>query len=159
MPVSSLVYIDDNHSASDSLGYVRDFKLTYFPESTTESFTVACPDETPYTSPPSPLWSAVYLVLHQDELSAAADSGSGAAPAAPAVPQMPDIASMMAAAESGVMIPSFPVPPVSAGMGFVVEDWEILGGEYFAKKEWIKEDADLGLVEAGTFKLYHRPGQ
>ena len=159
LPVGSLVYIDDNHSASDSLGYVRDLKLTYFPEATTESFTVACPDENPYTSPPSPLWSAVYLVLHEYELSIAPNPGSGAAPAAPAAPGMPDMAAMMAAAQSGVMIPSFPVPPVSAGMGFVVEDWEILGGEYFAKKEWIKEDASLGLVEAGTFKLYHRPGQ
>ena len=43
--------------------------------------------------------------------------------------------------------------------GVVLEGWEVMGGEYFAKKEWIKEDAGLGLVEAGTFKLYHRPGK
>src|SRR5665648_96250 len=159
LPISSLVYITDNHSPNDTLGYVRDFKLTYFAEATTESFVVACPDETPYTSPPSPLWWGEYVVLHQDEMTAVSESGSGSAPAAPAAPGMPDIASMMAAAQSGVMLPSFPVPQLSGGMGFVMEDWEILGGEYFAKKEWIKEDADLGLVEAGTFKLYHRPGQ
>jgi hypothetical protein len=159
LPISSLAYVPDNHSANDTLGYVRDLKLNYFAEATTESFTVACEDQEPYTSPPSPLWWGEYVVLHQDELSMTADPGSGAAPAAPAAPGMPDMAAMMAAAQSGVMIPSFPVPPVSGGMGFLMQDWEILGGEYFAKKEWIKEDASLGLVEAGTFKLYHRPGQ
>ena len=41
--------------------------------------------------------------------------------------------------------------------GFIAEEWEILGDEYFAKKEWIRDDAGLGLTEAGTFKLYHRP--
>jgi hypothetical protein len=44
-----------------------------------------------------------------------------------------------------------------AAGGFVMEDWEILGGEYYAKREWINEDAGLGITEAGTFKLYHRP--
>jgi hypothetical protein len=159
LPISSLVYVPDNHSANNALGYVRDLKLTYFAEATTESFTVACEDQEPYTSPPSPLWWGEYVVLHQDELSMAPDPGSGAAPAAPAAPGMPDMAAMMAAAQSGVMLPSFPVPPSSGGIGFMMENWEILGGEYFAKKEWIKEDASLGLVEAGTFKLYHRPGQ
>ena len=48
------------------------------------------------------------------------------------------------------------VPP---GTGFIVSDWEIFGKEYFAKKEWIKEDKGLGITERGTFKLYHRPGQ
>ena len=42
--------------------------------------------------------------------------------------------------------------------GFLMEDWEIFGNEYFAKKEWITEDAGLGLFETGTFKLYHLPG-
>ena len=65
----------------------------------------------------------------------------------------------MAAAQSGISLPSFDVPAVDPGSGFLLENWEILGGEYFAKKEWTKEDADLGLVEVGTFKLYHRPGQ
>jgi len=41
--------------------------------------------------------------------------------------------------------------------GFLMQDWEILGGEYYAKKEWITEDAGLGLTEVGTFKLYHLP--
>lgn len=40
--------------------------------------------------------------------------------------------------------------------GFISIDWEVFGDEYFAKKEWIKEAGDI--VEAGTFKLYHKPG-
>jgi hypothetical protein len=38
---------------------------------------------------------------------------------------------------------------------FVATDWEIFGDAYFAKKEWIKHGN--GVVEAGTFKLYHTP--
>lgn len=41
--------------------------------------------------------------------------------------------------------------------GFIAIDWEVFGDEYFAKKEWIKETAEM--VEVGTFKLYHTPGQ
>lgn len=41
--------------------------------------------------------------------------------------------------------------------GFLSEEWEIFGNEYYAKKEWTTEYASEGLVEAGTFKLYHRP--
>ena len=156
LQVSALVYVPDNHSPTDTLGYVRDFKLSYFPEKTKEVFSVKCPDEPAYTSPPSGLWSAEYLVLHADELSMEGDPSAAAQPAAPAVP---DMAEMMAAAQSGVTLPSFDIPTGAIGSGFMLENWEIMGGEYFAKKEWTKEDADLGLVEVGTFKLYHRPGQ
>ena len=41
--------------------------------------------------------------------------------------------------------------------GFEASGWEILGGEYFAKKEWTKNDASIDITEVGTFKLYHRP--
>ncbi len=159
LPVSALVYVPDSHSPTDTLGYVRDFKLTYFPERTKEVFSVKCPDEPAYTSPPSGLWSAEYLVLHQAELSMEGDPSNSAPPAAPAEPAMPDLENMMAAAQAGVTLPSFDVPSGSIGSGFLMENWEIMGGEYFAKKEWTKEDASLGLVEVGTFKLYHRPGQ
>jgi hypothetical protein len=156
MPVSALVYITDTHSANDTLGYVRDFKLSYFPERTREVFSVQCEDQPPYTSPESGLWSAEYLVLHQAEISM---EGGEASDAPPPAPEAPDMEAMMAAALSGVALPSFSLPAFTPGAGYVTEDWEIIGGEYFAKKEWIKEDAGLGLVEAGTFKLYHRPGQ
>lgn len=41
--------------------------------------------------------------------------------------------------------------------GYITSDWEIFGDEYFAKKVWIKENSEI--VETGTFKLYHTPGQ
>jgi hypothetical protein len=41
--------------------------------------------------------------------------------------------------------------------GFTLQDWEVFGNEYFAKKEWTTEYKDEGLIEVGTFKLYHRP--
>ncbi len=43
------------------------------------------------------------------------------------------------------------------GSGFTATEWEIFGDEYFAKKEWIIEKPGDGLIEAGTFKLYHKP--
>lgn len=157
--VSSLVYIPDSHSVNDTLGYVRDFKLLYFPERTKETFSVTCKKMGGYTSPEMGLWWGEYLVLHQDEITQDASAGSEAPPAAPAAPGMPDLEAMMAAAQSGVTLPGFAVPAISPSAGFMLEGWEVMGGDYFAKKEWIKEDAGLGLVEAGTFKLYHHPGQ
>lgn len=110
----SLAYLPDTKSPTDQLGYVRDFKLIYYPGNTTENFTITCEDSPPYTSPPSPLWTGAFLPLHDGEMS-----------------------------------------PTEGG--FIAENWEILGDEYFAKLEWIKEDGGVGVVEAGTFKLYHRP--
>jgi hypothetical protein len=110
----SLSYITDTKSPTDELGYVRDLVFGFYPGDTSEGFTITCEDQPPFTSPPSPLWTGGFLVLHEAEMSQAAG-------------------------------------------GFVMEDWEILGGEYYAKREWINEDASLGITEAGTFKLYHRP--
>jgi hypothetical protein len=112
--VSSLVYIADTHSPTDALGYVRDFKLLYFPGNTSETTTITCEDSPSFTMPPAPMWTGIFVVLHEAELS------------------------------------------MTEG-GFLAEGWEIFGDEYFAKKEWIREDAGLGLTEAGTFKLYHKP--
>jgi hypothetical protein len=142
----SLVYISDTHSPTDELGYVRDFKLAYWPGTTSESFTVAC-DDSSYTSPPSGLWSAIFLVLHYPELDA---QGSDVPP------PVPDYSGAMTGGAAGV--PVFAMPQLPAGAGYLATDWEVTGGEYYAKKEWIKEMGDLGLVESGTLKLYHRPG-
>ena len=111
--VNSLAIISDTKSPTDELGYVRDFKLIYYPGNTKESFTVSCPDSPAYTSPPTPLWTGIYLISHEGEMS-------------------------------------------EADGGFVAENWEIFGDEYFAKIEWIKETAE-DTVEAGTLKLYHKP--
>jgi hypothetical protein len=143
----SLAYVADSHSPTDELGYVRDFKLAYWPGTTAESFTVKCPDDPPYTSPPNGLWSGLYLVLHYPELDT-----QGANVPAP----IPDYSGMLSGGGAGV--PVFSMPQMPAGAGYIAEDWEVTGGEYFAKKEWIKEQGDLGLTEAGTLKLYHRPG-
>ena len=51
LPIKSLAIIADNHSPDDTLGYVRDFSLLYFPERTKEHFNVKCPDQPIYTSP------------------------------------------------------------------------------------------------------------
>ena len=142
----SLIYISDTHSPTDQLGYVRDFDLSYFPGQTSESFTVTCEDSPPYTSPPSSLWSGIFLVLHFPEVDM-----SGAGAAAPPQP-MPSFGGM----ESGFATITMPALP--SGAGYIAKDWELQSGDYLAKKEWIKEDASIGLVESGTLKLYHRPG-
>jgi hypothetical protein len=138
-------YISDTHSPNDQLGYVRDLNMTYFPERTTESFTITCPGppDVTYTFPPSPLWWGIYLVTHFEELG---DMDSGiSVPPAELLEQL--------TFGGGMNL------PVNAGGGYTATDWEILGGEYFAKKEWIKELSGEGVVETGTFKLYHRPGE
>jgi hypothetical protein len=158
LPIQSLVYVDDVRSPDDQLGYVRDFVLMYFPEVTTESITVKCPDQAAYVSGKLGLWMAEYLVLHQSEL--VTDPNSEASQAQPPAPSLKDMEEMMAAAEAGVMLPVFTMPgmaPTSGGAGgFVLQEWEVTGGEFYASKEWIKEDTSLGLTERGTFKLYHR---
>jgi hypothetical protein len=142
--VMSMAYVPDTHSPTDELGYVRDFKLTYFPGATSESFTVTCPDSPSFALPPSPLWWGLYIVLHQSELVVnEADGGN-----------KPDLSGMFTSDGGMPMI----IPPQGFGeQGMLLEDWEVPAGELFAQKEWIKEDGGLGLTEAGTFKLYHRP--
>jgi len=144
----NLAYISDTHSPTDEVGYVRDFKFFYYPGNTSEVFSVTCEDQPTYTSPPSILWSAIYLVTHETELdlSGAADTGS-----------IPDFSGLFGAESAGM--PGVGMAALPAGMGFIAEEWEVFGDEYFAKKEWTKEVAGLGVVEVGTFKLYHRPGQ
>lgn len=137
-------YVSDTRSPNDELGYVRDIELTYFPERTTETFTVTCPDSPPYSMPPSGLWWGIFLVTHFSELGS--NTGGMSAPPAELLDGLSFGMGMMEL-------------PVNVGEGFIAADWEMLGGEYFAKKEWIKEDAGLGIIEVGTLKLYHRPGK
>jgi len=146
--VASLAYIDDMGN-QNPLNPVHDFSLTYFPGVTSESFTVYCKDTPPFTNPPNGMWSGVYLVLHQDELDLSGASGTSFSDM-----PMPDLSGVMGEPAGGMSLPS-----MTAGMGFRLTDWEVTGGEYYAKKEWIKEDSSLGIYEAGTMKLYHRPGQ
>lgn len=143
--VIDFMYISDTQSPNDQLGYVRDLEMTYFPEATTEVFTVTCPGppKVTYTSPPTPLWWGIYLVTHYEELGKI-DSGISVPPA--------ELLEELTFG-GGMSL------PVNAGEGYSATDWEILGGEYFAKKEWIKDLSGEGIIEAGTLKLYHRPGK
>ncbi len=145
----SLVYETDTYSPADELGYVRDYHLIYWPSTTSESFTMTCEDSPTYTSPPTGFWSGLYLLLHYSEL----DQGDGSSPSSPPVP---DMSGMMD--DSGFGAPVISMPQIASGGGYVAKDWEIQSGDYLAKKEWIKVDAGLGLDEAGSLKLYHRPG-
>ena len=111
--VVDLQYLEEEGSRDDLSGGILDFKLVYAPGTTSESFTLTCGEST-VASPPTPMWTGMYILTHQGEMGL-------------------------------------------ANRGFVAQEWEILGGEYFAKKEWIIELPGEGIIEAGTFKLYHRP--
>ncbi len=136
--VTAFSYEATTATPNDPVGRVTDLTLIYFPGVTSESFSVTCYGAT-YSVPPSPLWTAVFVVSHRGELSL--QSGGPAA--------IPDPTTILGV---GAM-PNFG----GQGPGFVAEDWEIFGEEYFAKKEWQKEEAEYGIIEVGTFKLYHRP--
>ena len=66
--VLSLAFTSDTRSPSDELGYVRDFTLIYFPGTTSESFTITCEDTPAFSSPPTPLWTGVFMVEHESEM-------------------------------------------------------------------------------------------
>jgi len=156
----SLEYITDTHSPDDQTGYVKDFKLVYWPGVTTESYHVDCPpqgtsqQEAHYTSPPSGFWSGIFFTLHTDELSAG-EAGNPAGMGG--MPSMPDLGSMLSGAEAGAL-PAFPVPALSEGSGFVLDTWSVTPGDLFATREWYKDNGGAGIIESGTFKLYHKPG-
>ena len=102
----------------DQYGHVRDFTLSYFPGTTSESASFVCPGDPEVVAFPAfPAWTTAFYDTHIEEY----DPGS------------------------------------TVGEAYLSADWEIFGDEYFAKKEWIKEAATA--VEAGTFKLYHTPGE
>jgi hypothetical protein len=41
---------------------------------------------------------------------------------------------------------------------FLADNWQILGNALYASKEWTKDNGS-GIIEMGSFKLYHIPGQ
>jgi hypothetical protein len=155
--VKDLVYVQDTRSETDPEPYVRDFNMLYFPGVTSESYNVHCilydsnKNETyeDLAAPPSGYWSGIFFVLHQDELNAGS-VGSLAG----GVPPMPDLSGLQAGT-----LPAMPAPEMPADGGFFADSWTITPGDaLMASKEWIKDDAGLGITESGTLKLYHRPG-
>ncbi len=156
--VLDLTYISST-SAENPLGEIEDFRMGYYPAPTTESYTVSCPDSGSFSSPQQPLWSGIFWVLHEGEIDyGSGAAGSGGDSGSTSAPVPGNVSSMMELLGAGMSLPGAGLPQVSGGAVFLAQDWEIFGDEYFAKKEWILEDAGLGIVETGTFKLYHRPG-
>ena len=144
----SLVPVTDTHSPKDELGYVRDLRFSYIPGKTSESISVKCSKDKPSISfGPGGYWFSAFVVLHMDEISQ--EAGSSESSTNPAGEGGAGIL-------EGSGLPSVDIPDAT---GFLMEDWEIFGNEYYAKKEWTKEEGSLGIIEVGTFKLYHRPGQ
>lgn len=72
-------------------------------------------------------------------------------------PDSPPYTSPVMPMWTAIFLPSHEGEMSEAEGGYIAENWEIFGDEYFAKIEWIKETVP-GTVEAGTFKLYHKPG-
>ena len=68
-------------------------------------------------------------LLHKDELTQGVSSDPAAAPPAP------DLSATLGSAEGEGIMPVFAVPAMSPGDSFFLADWEVTGGEYFAKKE------------------------
>jgi hypothetical protein len=159
----SLEYITDTHAFDDEQEYVRDFRLTFWPGVTSESYHVDCPpqgsskQEAHYTSPPSGYWSGVFFVLHAQELNAGAADSSGISGGSGGLPAMPDLGSLLSGADAGAL-PAFPALTPAEGGGFVMDTWDVTGSDLFASREWIKDNGAAGITESGTFKLYHKPG-
>ena len=134
--------------------------------------------------PPLAYWTSLYKVVHMDEVDtsgrfdtvvAGGDAPAGPTSAGAGLPPMPDLndpAALQAfidqmAASTGVdleassdaSMPPFMMMADTQGGAFIARKWSISGGELFATLEWNRSDAGLGVLETGTFKLYHHPGQ
>lgn len=163
-----LAYVEDVRSETDPEPYVRDFQLLYFPGLTAEGYSAHCvsidseghKSEADIDGPPGAYWSGLFFVLHSEELTgrdagAGDTSGQGGNP--PPLPpiNLNDLGSLDLGA-----VPAMPMPQIPPEGGFLAMDWTVTPGDALvASKEWVKEDGGLGLTEAGTLKLYHRPGE
>lgn len=107
---------------------LTEVNLTYHTGDSTEGGTVHCPVGPTSDMPTGGYWSNSYFALHIEELSMTEGAG-GIAGASPL---------------SGTL----PIP-------YVARDWQILGGEEVARKEYVRsQDA---LSEDTTFVLIHTP--
>ncbi len=132
--VEALSWDATTTNLSENVGYVRDITVAYYPGRTTESFRVNCEGMT-LNSPPSPHWTAVYIILHVDEVGR---------PGSTALVGLDD----MWVPDLGLANPD----------SFTWTDWRILADELYAEKEWRLEDAANGVLEIGFVRLHHRPG-
>jgi hypothetical protein len=156
--VKALAYVEDTRSETDPNWYVRDYKLLYFPGVTSESYKIHCTltdsqghvTVEDYASPPSGFWSAIFFVVHQEELNGAGAAAAGGPPAMPPL----DLNALALGA-----LPPMPAPAMPAEGGFFADQWDITSGDaLLASKEWIRSNASVHLTETGTLKIVHKPG-
>jgi hypothetical protein len=102
--------------------------LTYQTGASTEGGIVHCPNATTSDMPQGGYWSNSYFALHFDELSMTQGPGAITSP--------------------GAVSGSIPIP-------YVASDWEIVGGEEVARKEYVRSQDQLS--EDTTFTLIHTP--
>jgi hypothetical protein len=99
--------------------------LSYRTGDSTEGGTVQCPQASTADVPTGGYWSNSYFALHLDEISMTPGAGG-----------VPD--------------------PLSGGMPpFVARDWDFLGGQDLARKEYVRSQDQLS--EDTTFLLIHTP--
>jgi len=166
---------------------ITDLELVYDPGNTSEGYKAACqqkpPDPVLIIEPPlSAYWTSLYKIAHMDEVDTSGRFSSTVAsedaPAAslgaelPPIPDLNDPAAVQAFVEqvqaslgqvpgggSQPPMPGFMITADTPGVAFIARNWSIAGGELFATLEWEKRNAEIGLTEIGSFKLFHRPGQ
>ena len=138
--VMSLTWVTAPRGAGDQLGAITDYTLTWLPNPTAESATIACPLMKKFELTLG-LWSLLFPILHQDEFQAAAAAPrafaflqGGAGPF-----QLPDL------------------QPIENPGPFRTTGWTVAEDELLAEKEWSKSGRGGKISEEGSFELHHTP--
>ena len=137
--VMSLTWVTSPRGAGDELGAITDYTLTWLPNPTAESATIACPRMKEFELTLG-LWSLLFPILHQDELQVAASPGAFAFLQGGAGPfQLPDL------------------QPIENPGPFRTTRWTVAEDELLAEKEWSKSGRGGKISEEGSFELHHTP--
>lgn len=153
----------------DELGYVEDLEVVVAPDPTTEVIRGECCSLGgcyPFPTGPSNTWTGTWGKVRGQTCMAASPGG--------APPPTPDVNAMMAAAgmptltpqELGQMSQAFGTLPGTTGISpacaaqlGVERDWDVLGGDTYATKDWDlpAEELEIKYTDTGSMSLYHRP--
>ncbi len=137
--VMSLTWVTAPRGAGDELGAITDYTLTWLPNPTAESATIACPLMKKFELTLG-LWSLLFPILHQDEIQVAASPGAFAFLQGGAGPfQLPDL------------------QPIENPGPFRTTGWTVAEDELLAEKEWSKSGRGGKISEEGSFELHHTP--